>query len=109
MQELIAPRTVNPVLKLRGLSSESHPRGLDEGKLSFWRDEGYLVLPDALSKESVTELLLSVHESAKILASPDDKRVKSHAYDVGQNHYVSPVGRVLAVPSKRKHVHPSVD
>ncbi|KAI4640567.1 uncharacterized protein J4E78_010590 [Alternaria triticimaculans] len=57
-------------------------------------------MPDALSRDCVAELLRSVHEIADILANADDKRVKSHTYDAGQDHYVSPVGRVLAVPSK---------
>ena len=110
VQELIAqPQTASPVLRLRGLSSESHHGGLNEEKLQFWRDEGYLVVPDALSRDCVAELLRSVNEIADILANADDKRVKSHTYDVGQDYYVSPVGRVLAVPSKRKPLRAAVN
>ena len=104
VQELIAqPQTASPVLRLRGLSSEVHYGGLNKEKLQFWQDEGYLVVPDALSRDCVAELLRSVNEIADILANADDKRVKSHTYDAGQDHYISPIGRVLAVPSKCKH------
>jgi len=110
VQELIAqPQTASPVLRLRGHSSELHSGGLTKEKLQFWRDEGYLVVPDALSRDCVAELLRSVNEVADILANADDKRVKSHTYDAGQDHYVSPVGRVLAVPSKGKPLHAAVN
>jgi len=110
VQELIAqPQTASPVLRLRGLSSGLHYGRLNKEKLQFWRDEGYLVVPDALSRDCVAELLRSVNEIADILANADDKRVKSHTYDVGQDHYVSPIGRVLAVPSKRKPLHAAVN
>ena len=110
VQELIArPQTASPVLRLRGLSSELHQGGLNKEKLQFWRDEGYLVVPDALSRDCVAELLRNVNEIADILANADDKRVKSHTYDVGQDHYVSPVGRVLAVPSKRKPLRAAIN
>ena len=109
VKELIAPpRTVKPVLRLRGLSSESYPGQLSEEQLQFWRDEGYLVVPDALPTEDVAELLRSVHESAEILANSDDKRVKLHTYEEGQDHYVSPIGRLLALPSNGKHLNPKV-
>jgi len=101
VQELIAPP--HPVLRLRGLSSESQPTQLNREQLQFWRDEGYLVVPYALPKEHVAELLRDVHESAEILANADDKRVKLHTYDEGQDHYVSPIGRLLALPSRGKY------
>ena len=110
VQELIAqPQTASPVLRLRGLSSELHHGGLNKEKLQFWRDQGYLVVPDALSRDCGAELLRSVNDIADILANADNKRVKSHTYDVGQDQYVSPVGRVLAVPSTRKPLRAAVN
>lgn len=97
------------MLRLRGLSSESYPGWLSEEQLQFHRDEGYLVVLDVLPVEDVAELLRNVHKSAEILVSSDEKRVKLHTYDEGQNHRASPIGCLLALPSKGRHLNADVD
>ena len=97
------------MLRLRGLSSESYPGRLSEEQLQFHRDEGYLVVLDVLPVEDVVELLRNVHKNTEILASSDEKCVKLHTYDERQDHRASPIGRLLALPSKGKHLNADVD
>jgi hypothetical protein len=87
---------------MRGASSEQHVQGLSEEQLQFWRDNGYLVVSDALSKETVAELLSCVHRSAEALATPGHEKVKEHTYDQQQKMHVSAVGRALAILTTSK-------
>ncbi|TGO83900.1 hypothetical protein BPOR_0577g00020 [Botrytis porri] len=82
---------------------QSSPREAKNGNLSaeqlqFWRENGYLVIPDTLSDSQKDNLLKTVHEAAQVLAGGGE-RVKKHAYLPGQKSYVSPVGRAIATLS----------
>ncbi|KAF7902889.1 hypothetical protein EAF00_002791 [Botryotinia globosa] len=72
---------------------------LSDEQLQFWRENGYLVIPDTLSDSQKDNLLKTVHEAAQILAGGGE-RVQKHAYLPGQKSYVSPVGRALATLSE---------
>ncbi|APA09587.1 hypothetical protein SS1G_06266 [Sclerotinia sclerotiorum 1980 UF-70] len=77
---------------------ESKKGRLSEEQLQFWKDNGYLVIPNALPKEQKDLLLKTVHEAAEALASGDE-RVEKHSYLPGQKSYVHPCGRAIATLS----------
>ncbi|KAF2663393.1 PhyH-domain-containing protein [Microthyrium microscopicum] len=91
--------TANPILRLRGEASAKCRGGLDQEQLQFWKNYGYLVIPDALSAETTLALLQNVHDTAKAMAVGGDQ-VQMHLYVPGQESYVSPVGRALATLTK---------
>ncbi|KAF7888093.1 uncharacterized protein EAF02_002634 [Botrytis sinoallii] len=79
--------------------NEAKNGNLSDEQLQFWRENGYLVIPDTLSESQKNHLLKTVHEAAQVLAGGGD-RVQKHAYFAGQKSYVSPVGRALATLSE---------
>jgi hypothetical protein len=42
--------------------SSSSAEGLTAEQLEFWHENGYLIIPDALSQETVDELLAESHK-----------------------------------------------
>ncbi|TGO24910.1 hypothetical protein BPAE_0092g00290 [Botrytis paeoniae] len=79
--------------------NEAKNGNLSDEQLQFWRENGYLVIPDTLSDSQKDSLLKTVHEAAKVLAGGGE-RVQKHAYLPGQKSYVSPVGRAIATLSE---------
>lgn len=80
---------------------EARNDNLSDEQLQFWRENGYLVIPDTLSDSQKDNLLKTVHEAAQVLAGGGE-RVQKHAYLPGQKSYVTPVGRAIATLSERK-------
>lgn len=88
--------------------NEAQNGKLSDEQLQFWRENGYLVIPDILSDSQKNHLLKTVHEAAQVLAGGGE-RVQKHSYLPGQESYVSPVGRAIATLSERKlHIPQSV-
>jgi len=87
-----------PVLRLRGAAQKWVP---DTTQMQFWKDNGYLVVPDMLSQETVTELLKCVIDSAEAIATggPGVRRQEFSQWDKG---CVNPNGRVIAALTERK-------
>ncbi|KAF5871943.1 putative phytanoyl- dioxygenase family protein [Botrytis fragariae] len=79
--------------------NEAKSGNLSDEQLQFWRENGYLVIPDTLSDSQKDHLLKTVHEAAQVLAGGGE-RVQKHAYLPGQKSYVSPVGRAIATLSE---------
>ncbi|TGO50416.1 hypothetical protein BCON_0184g00210 [Botryotinia convoluta] len=79
--------------------NEAKDGNLSAEQLQFWRENGYLVIPDTLSDSQKDNLLKTVHEAAQVLAGGGE-RVQKHAYLPGQKSYVSPVGRAIATLSE---------
>ncbi|TGO59963.1 hypothetical protein BOTNAR_0153g00170 [Botryotinia narcissicola] len=79
--------------------NEAKDGNLSDEQLQFWRENGYLVIPDTLSDSQKDNLLKTVHEAAQVLAGGGE-RVQKHTYLQGQKSYVSPVGRALATLSE---------
>ncbi|KAF7939028.1 uncharacterized protein EAE98_001364 [Botrytis deweyae] len=79
--------------------NEAKNGNLSDEQLQFWRENGYLVIPDTLPEGQKDHLLKTVHEAAQVLAGGGE-RVQKHAYFAGQKSYVSPVGRALATLSE---------
>ncbi|KAF7943739.1 uncharacterized protein EAE97_005809 [Botrytis byssoidea] len=79
--------------------NEAKDGNLSDEQLQFWRENGYLVIPDTLSDSQKDNLLKTVHEAAQVLAGGGE-RVQKHTYLPGQKSYVSPVGRALATLSE---------
>ncbi|TGO36571.1 hypothetical protein BHYA_0121g00320 [Botrytis hyacinthi] len=79
--------------------NEAKDGNLSDEQLQFWRENGYLVIPDTLSDSQKENLLKTVHEAAQVLAGGGE-RVQKHAYLPGQKSYVSPVGRAIATLSE---------
>ncbi|KAJ8066189.1 hypothetical protein OCU04_005275 [Sclerotinia nivalis] len=77
---------------------ESKNGGLSNEQLQFWRENGYLVIPNALPSDQKDLLLKTVHESAEALAGGGE-RVQKHSYLPGQKSYVHPCGRAIAALS----------
>ncbi|KAI9154689.1 Phytanoyl-CoA dioxygenase [Paramyrothecium foliicola] len=87
-----------PATSLQNLRSTLHERksgALNKQQLQFWREQGYLVLPDTLSQDEATELLRTVYDISDSLAR-GGKDVQTHLYPEEQQLYVSAVGRALA-------------
>ncbi|KAK6613488.1 phytanoyl- dioxygenase family protein [Botrytis cinerea] len=79
--------------------NEAQNGKLSDEQLQFWRENGYLVIPDILSDSQKNHLLKTVHEAAQVLAGGGE-RVQKHSYLPGQESYVSPVGRAIATLSE---------
>ncbi|THV44969.1 hypothetical protein BGAL_0549g00020 [Botrytis galanthina] len=79
--------------------NEARNGNLSDEQLQFWRENGYLVIPDTLSASQKDNLLKTVHEAAQVLAGGGE-RVQKHAYLPGQKSYVTPVGRAIATLSE---------
>ncbi|KAM0152870.1 hypothetical protein ACHAPG_007394 [Botrytis cinerea] len=79
--------------------NEAQNGKLSDEQLQFWRENGYLVIPDILSDSQKDHLLKTVHEAAQVLAGGGE-RVQKHSYLPGQESYVSPVGRAIATLSE---------
>ncbi|TEY58706.1 hypothetical protein BOTCAL_0202g00090 [Botryotinia calthae] len=79
--------------------NEAQNGKLSDEQLQFWRENGYLVIPDILSDSQKDHLLKTVHEAAQVLAGGGE-RVQKHSYLPGQKSYVSPVGRAIATLSE---------
>ncbi|CAD6442064.1 1c08cbc8-c040-42e5-b710-4f606c38871c [Sclerotinia trifoliorum] len=77
---------------------ESKNGNLSDEQLQFWKENGYLVIPNALPSEQKDLLLKTVHESAEALAGGGE-RVEKHSYLPGQKSYVHPCGRAIATLS----------
>lgn len=94
----------SPILKLRGETSigiAPPSTGLNDDQKQFWQDNGYLVIPNALSDHVTRELLQSVYNIAEFLAA-DGEHVEKLSYLPGQSSYVSPMGRVIATLTEGK-------
>ncbi|KAF7863801.1 hypothetical protein EAF04_006766 [Stromatinia cepivora] len=78
---------------------ESKKSCLSDEQLQFWRENGYLVIPNALASDQKDLLLKTVHESAEALAGGGE-RVQKHSYLPGQKSYVHPCGRAIATLSE---------
>ncbi|KAI9648096.1 hypothetical protein NHQ30_002725 [Ciborinia camelliae] len=76
-------------------SDESNKGRLSDEQLQFWRDNGYLVIPNAMSGGQTDVLLKTVHEAAETLARGGE-RVQKHSYLPGEESYVHPSGRAIA-------------
>lgn len=83
------------------ISDETQKGRLSNEQLQFWRDNGYLVIPNALPSDQLDLLLATVHDAAGILAHGGE-RVQKHSYLPGQESYVSPCGRAIASLSECK-------
>ncbi|KAJ4340933.1 hypothetical protein N0V95_007365 [Ascochyta clinopodiicola] len=86
-----------PVLKMRGAAQTVV---LTDEQVQFYKDNGYLVVPDALSSDSVAELLQSVHESAEAIAT-GGPGAKKQVFDKWTKNCVNPNGRVIAALTER--------
>ncbi|KAF2830261.1 phytanoyl-CoA dioxygenase, partial [Ophiobolus disseminans] len=76
------------------------PFVLDDEQVQFWKDDGYLVVPEMLPKNKIAELLQCVHESAEAIATggPGAKRQEFSKWEKG---CVNPNGRVIAALTER--------
>jgi hypothetical protein len=91
-------KITSSVLKLRGAAQTWVP---DETQVQFWKDNGYLVVPDALPKETVAELLQCVNDSAEAIASGGEN-VRRQEFTLLENGCVNPNGRVIAALTERE-------
>ncbi|KAF9691649.1 hypothetical protein EKO04_010520 [Ascochyta lentis] len=86
-----------PVLKMRGAAQ---PPLLADEQVQFYRDNGYLVVPDALSSQTVADLLQCVHESAEAVAT-GGPGVRKQEFNKWEKGCVNPNGRVIAALTER--------
>ncbi|QDS76620.1 hypothetical protein FKW77_007823 [Venturia effusa] len=93
---VLSRRDTDLILKLRGLDAEGKRVELSPIDLQFWRENGYLVIPDAIAKSTCSALVNDVEDIAARLF--DDKEdVIVHTYDPkGNDEFVSPCGKVIA-------------
>ncbi|KAA8575010.1 hypothetical protein MFRU_002g03580 [Monilinia fructicola] len=75
--------------------NEANKGRLSDEQLQFWKDNGYLIIPNALSTVQKDLLLKNVHDAAGTLARGGE-RVQKHSYLPGQESYVHPSGRAIA-------------
>lgn len=86
-----------PVLKMRGAAQTP---ALDNKQIQIWKDNGYLVIPDILSEESVADLLQCVQGSAEAIAT-DGALVRKQVFSGWTDACVNPNGRVIAALTER--------
>ncbi|KAB8304354.1 hypothetical protein EYC80_003764 [Monilinia laxa] len=75
--------------------NEENKGRLNDEQLQFWKDNGYLIIPNALPTIQKDLLLKNVHDAAESLARGGE-RVQKHSYLPGQEFYVHPSGRAIA-------------
>jgi len=88
------------MLKLRGVNSKPL---LDSERIQFWKDSGYLVVPDALSRETVSELLQCVHNTAEAIATGGPS-VRQREFSKFEDSCVNPNGRVIAALTESTYI-----
>ncbi|ESZ96964.1 hypothetical protein SBOR_2646 [Sclerotinia borealis F-4128] len=91
----LQPEHESSVSKSHVASDDSKIGRLSDEQLQSWRDNGYLVIPNALSGAQKDLLLKTVHDAAETLAGGGE-RVQKHSYLPGQEFYVHPCGRAIA-------------
>ena len=98
--ELLHDSSQPLTLRLIGAAEPSSPAGLSEQQVQTWNDEGYLVIPDAMSEMQLAEIAAYVQTYTEKLFTPDEK-VQVHSYQSGKREYISPCGRAMASLTER--------
>ena len=81
------------IIRLRG--EDPSRKGLTPAQCRFYKDNGYLVLPDTLTPEEAATLLDEAHDTMKHIAAGGDG-VIMHNTSGREDKLPSPVGRILA-------------
>ncbi|QSZ37434.1 hypothetical protein DSL72_008530 [Monilinia vaccinii-corymbosi] len=89
------PQSASSIPRLWVAPNEPQKGRLSDEQIQFWKDKGYLVIPNALPREQKDLLLKTVHDVAETLAGGGE-RVKKHFYLPGQKSYLHPSGRAIA-------------
>lgn len=89
-------KDTNPILKLRGFDPKEKRSEVSTDDLQFWRDNGYLVIPNVIATTTCSVLVDLVKDiAARLFSEKEDVIV--HSYDPnGDDKFVSPCGKVLA-------------
>jgi phytanoyl-CoA hydroxylase len=56
--------------------SGPEPQGLSDEQLNFWHENGYLLIPNALSKSTVAELMAETHQMLSDFSIKDHPMTK---------------------------------
>jgi hypothetical protein len=84
------------ILRLRGTARQEIEPTVSRDDLRFWRENGYLVIPKAISSAVSSDLVTCVNSTVeRLFDTKEEVVVHSHVRDRGEE-FVSPCGRVIA-------------